>query len=115
MWNILRATSGLARAVSAALEAGHFRSHQADVNHEFIPGIFADFSQYFVEKLVRRVVNALLDSLQQAVLPEFLLGFPVYFEEAVREQKQHIVCLQRALANGILRLLEEAQCRAMAR
>src|SRR5688572_552228 len=97
----------------AALQAGDFGSYEANVVDEFVAGILADFGQQFIEELVGREVQPLLHRSQQAVLAEFLLRLAVDFKQAIGEKEDHVIRRERAMANRILRLLEQSQCRAV--
>ena len=108
MWNILRASSRLPYGTLATFQAGHFRGHQAYIVNEFVPGIFAHFSEQLVKKLIWWQLKALLRCRQQAIIAKFLLCDPVDFKKAVREQEQNIVDLQRTMTDGILRPLEKS-------
>src|SRR4051812_29895163 len=100
-------------ALRVAVEPGDFGGNEADVVDEFISGVSANFGEEFVEELVGRKVNVLLDGGQETVLAEFLLCLAVDLEQSVGEEEQHIVGFQGALADRVLRLLEQAERRTV--
>ena len=92
-----------------AFEQGDFGGDEADIVREFGVRVGPDFREEFVKEFVGRKKNPILDRGEKTVLAEFLLSLIVDFEQAVGEEQQNVVGLERTMAHRILRLLEKAE------
>jgi len=88
----------------------NFSTHQANIIFEFFDlGESLNLLDQAIEKLIDRLADSVANGLQQPVFSEFLVLRAGHFVQSIGKQQQQIVEPERAAADRVVGIVEQAK------